>query len=141
MSRSQRDGFRAALEKRLKEYSLSGNAASQLAGENLSLYVKISRSISLSIPSFSLCNTLLSQQLLEQRIEYDRYRGSFQSLLISSNGLVIESRQNQTRAEVYMLDAWIRQISPTIWRRLLVHSDSVPSVKYQLIITVRMCRP
>jgi hypothetical protein len=29
-----------------------------------------------------------------------------------------------TPAEVYQLHVWIRQISPMIWRRLLVRSDS-----------------
>jgi Plasmid pRiA4b ORF-3-like protein len=31
---------------------------------------------------------------------------------------------NETTPEVYQLHAWIRQISPMIWRRLLVRSDS-----------------
>lgn len=31
---------------------------------------------------------------------------------------------NQTDVEVYRLHVWIRQISPMIWRRLLVRSDS-----------------
>ena len=37
MSQSQREGFRAALEKRLKEYSLSRNAVSELAGNIITL--------------------------------------------------------------------------------------------------------
>ena len=31
---------------------------------------------------------------------------------------------NETSAEVYRLHVWIRQITPMIWRRLLVRSDS-----------------
>jgi Plasmid pRiA4b ORF-3-like protein len=30
----------------------------------------------------------------------------------------------ETHVEVYRLHVWIRQISPMIWRRLLVRSDS-----------------
>ncbi len=37
MSQSQREGFRASLEKRLKEYSLSRNAVSELAGNIIAL--------------------------------------------------------------------------------------------------------
>ena len=37
MSQSQQEGFRASLEKRLKEYSLSRNAVSELAGNIISL--------------------------------------------------------------------------------------------------------
>lgn len=37
MSQSQREGFRAALEKRLKEYSTSRNAVSELAGNIITL--------------------------------------------------------------------------------------------------------
>jgi hypothetical protein len=31
---------------------------------------------------------------------------------------------DETMPEVYQFHAWIRQISPMIWRRLLVRSDS-----------------
>ena len=42
---------------------------------------------------------------------------------------------NETGAEVYRLHVWIRQISPMIWRRLLVRSDStIADLHYTLQI-------
>ena len=42
---------------------------------------------------------------------------------------------NETSAEVYRLHVWIRQISPMIWRRLLVRSDStIADLHYTLQI-------
>ena len=32
--------------------------------------------------------------------------------------------KNESGAEVYLLHVWIRQISPMIWRRILVRSGS-----------------
>jgi hypothetical protein len=41
----------------------------------------------------------------------------------------------ETHAEVYRLHVWIRQISPMIWRRLLVRSDStIADLHYALQI-------
>src|ERR1035437_5813869 len=43
--------------------------------------------------------------------------------------------ENATSAEVYRLHVWIRQISPMIWRRLLVRSDSsIADLHYMLQI-------
>ena len=42
---------------------------------------------------------------------------------------------NETGLEVYRLHVWIRQISPMIWRRLLVHCDStIADLHYTLQI-------
>lgn len=42
---------------------------------------------------------------------------------------------NETGVEVYRLHVWIRRISPMIWRRLLVRSDStIADLHYTLQI-------
>src|SRR4051794_16524180 len=40
---------------------------------------------------------------------------------------------DETTPEVYLLHVWIRQISPMIWRRLLVRSDSTLAALHDII--------
>jgi hypothetical protein len=43
---------------------------------------------------------------------------------------------NETSVEVFRLHVWIRQISPMIWRRLLVRSDSTIADLHYLFISL-----
>ena len=40
---------------------------------------------------------------------------------------------DETTPEIYRLHVWIRQISPMIWRRLLVRSDSTLAALHDTI--------
>jgi hypothetical protein len=43
---------------------------------------------------------------------------------VPASGTLAQTMAHETATDVYQLHVWIRQISPMIWRRLLVRSDS-----------------